>query len=376
MSNLSVLLREKIIFSVEIKKELGTPCARYEFEKELGTHGVSYYHHHLNQSKNQTKPTMKLVSRIAAFALTAVVGASALHAENNAAQQEDTQQAAAKKDYSTTNAVATGKDVKAPVVAAATTPTFTCLVSENYDSRYMFRGVDVLAGTGLLSTTFAPTWHITANDAITVPLWYATAVKSNKNASQYRELDVPINYLHTFDNGFSLGAGYTLYNYFNLPGGKRPSGTGIQNEVNVTGGYTKKVGDVTLNSSLTYYYELGTANQYTYGSINPGSSFLTPSLGASIPLNFIKKDGSVTFNPNTQYNFSFVYNTGQNNGATDYVSGANNWQFQLPVTWQVTKVWSVTGYWAYSYQGLGLTGVNSQTASSLGWAGCSIGASF
>ena len=65
-----------------------------------------------------------------------------------------------------------------------------------------------------------------------------------------------------------------------------------------------------------------------------------------------------------------------NNGATDYVSGANNWQFQLPVTWQVTKVWSVTGYWAYSYQGLGLTGVNSQTASSLGWAGCSIGASF
>jgi len=322
---------------------------------------------------------MKLVSRIAAFALTAVVGTSALHAENNAAQQEDAQQeAAAKKDYSTTNAVATGKDVKAPVVpvAATTTPTFTCLVSENYDSRYMFRGVDVLAGTGLLSTTFAPTWHITANDAISVPLWYATAVKSNKNASQYRELDVPINYLHTFDSGFSLGAGYTLYNYFNLPGGKRPSGTGIQNEVNVTGGYTKKVGDVTLNSSLTYYYELGTANQYTYGSINPGSSFLTPSLGASIPLNFIKKDGSVTFNPNTQYNFSFVYNTGQNNGATDYVSGANNWQFQLPVTWQVTKVWSVTGYWAYSYQGLGLTGVNSQTASSLGWAGCSIGASF
>ena len=326
----------------------------------------------LDQPTN-TKPPMKITTRVATFALAAFAATTSLKALNNAAVQEDSQQAAAAAtDYAVkkTATVSNGKDVKKVVVPEATaTPTFTCLVSENYDSRYMFRGQDVLAGTGLLSTTFAPTWHITANDAITVPLWFATAVAKNKNASQYRELDVPINYLHTFDNGLSLGAGYTLYNYFNLPGGKRPGGTGIQNEVNVTGGYSKKVGDVTLNSSLTYFYELGTANQYTYGSINPGSSFLTPSLGATIPLNFIKKDGSVTFNPNTQYNFSFVYNASQSG---DYVSGGNNWQFQLPVTWQITKVWSVTGYWAYSYQGLNLY----NTASSLGWAGCSVGASF
>ena len=326
----------------------------------------------LDQPTN-TKPPMKITTRVATFALAAFAATTSLKALNNAAVQEDSQQAAAAAtDYAVkkTATVSNGKDVKKVVVPEATaTPTFTCLVSENYDSRYMFRGVDVLAGTGLLSTTFAPTWHITANDAITVPLWFATAVAKNKNASQYRELDVPINYLHTFDNGLSLGAGYTLYNYFNLPGGKRPGGTGIQNEVNVTGGYSKKVGDVTLNSSLTYFYELGTANQYTYGSINPGSSFLTPSLGATSPLNFIKKDGSVTFNPNTQYNISFVYNPSQSG---DYVSGGNNWQFQLPVTWQITKVWSVTGYWAYSYQGLNLY----NTASSLGWAGCSVGASF
>lgn len=287
---------------------------------------------------------MKNTSRIAAVALTAFAAITAAKA---------------------------GSDTKNPVVAtnAPASPAFTFNASENYDSRYVFRGVDVLAGTGILSTTFAPTWHITANDAITAPLWFATAVKRNANASAYRELDVPVNYLHTFDSGFSLGAGYTLYNYFNLPGGNRPGGTGIQNEVNVTGGYSKKIGDVTLNSSLTYFYELGTANQYTYGSINPGSSFLTPSLGATIPLNFIKKDGSVTFNPNTQYNISFAYNPNQQ-GA--YVSGGNNWQFQLPVTWQVTKVWSVTGYWAYEYQGLNLYG----TANSFGWAGASVGASF
>jgi len=316
---------------------------------------------------------MKLITRVAAFALTAAAATTSLKALNNAAVQEDTQQAAvAAKDYSTTNkaTASSGKDVKKVVIPAeTTTPTFNCLVSENYDSRYMFRGVDVLAGTGLLSTTLAPTWHITANDTLTVPLWFATAVKQNANASAYRELDVPVNYLHTFDNGLALGAGYTMYNYINLPGGNRPGGTGIQNEVNVTGGYTKKVGDVTLNGSLTYYYELGTANQYTYGSINPGSSFLTPSLGASIPLNFIKKDGSITFNPNTQYNFSFAYNANQQG---KYVSGANNWQFQLPVTWQVTKLLSVTGYWAYSYQGLNLY----NTAPSLGWAGASVGLSF
>ena len=317
---------------------------------------------------------MKLTTRVATIAFAAFAASTALKAENNAAQQEDAQQAAAAdKDYSTTkkSTASTGKDVKKVVVPEqTTTPTFTCLVSENYDSRYMFRGVDVLAGTGILSTTFAPTWHITANDAITVPLWFGTAVKQNANASAYRELDVPINYLHTFDNGFSLGAGYTLYNYFNLPLAiGNVGGTAIQNEINVTAGYSKKVGDVTLNSSLTYYYELGTANQYSYGSINPGSSFLTPSLGATIPLNFLKKDGSITFNPNTQYNFSFVYNANQ---AGTYVSCANNWQFQLPITWQVTKVVSLTGYWAYSYQGLELY----NTGKSLGWAGASVGLSF
>jgi len=282
--------------------------------------------------------------------------------------------------FATITAAKAGSDTKNPIVTnAAASPAFTFNASENYDSRYMYRGVDVLAGTGILSTTFAPTWHITANDAVTVPLWYATAVAKNANASQYRELDVPVNYLHTFNNGFNLGAGYELYNYFNLPGGNRPGGTGIQNEVNVTAGYSKTfTNGISLNSSLTYYYELGTANQYTYGSINPGSSFLTPSLGATIPLNFIKKDGSVTFNPNTQYNFSFAYNTGSglSESGSPYVSGANNWQFQLPVTWQITKVWSVTGYWAYSYQGLGLTSLTQQTAQSLGWAGCSVGASF
>jgi len=289
---------------------------------------------------------MKLITHVATIALTAVAATSVLKAGE-----------------------ATGKDVKAPVVVAPASPLFTFTASENYDSRYMFRGIDVLAGTGILSTSFTPTWHITSKDTLSVPVWFGTAVKQNANASAYRELDVPVNYLHTFDSGFAVGAGYELYTYINLPGGNRPGGTGIQNEVNVTGSYTKTLFGIPVTGGLTYYYELGTANQYKYGSINPGSSFLTPSLSAAIPLNFIKKDGSITFNPNTQYNFSFAYNANQQG---KYVSGGNNWQFQLPVTWQITKLVSVTGYWAYSYQGLNLY----NTAPSVGWAGASVGLTF
>ena len=196
---------------------------------------------------------MKLITHVATIALTAVAATSVLKAGE-----------------------ATGKDVKAPVVVAPASPLFTFTASENYDSRYMFRGIDVLAGTGILSTSFTPTWHITSKDTLSVPVWFGTAVKQNANASAYRELDVPVNYLHTFDSGFAVGAGYELYTYINLPGGNRPGGTGIQNEVNVTGSYTKTLFGIPVTGGLTYYYELGTANQYKYGSINPGSSFLTP----------------------------------------------------------------------------------------------------
>jgi len=301
---------------------------------------------------------MKLIKHIATYAIAAVAYQAVLKADNTPS----------------TNSVAAGKDVKAPVApVAAASPMFTFNVSENYDSRYMFRGVDVLAGTGILSTTFAPTWHITANDAITVPLWFGTAVKSNAANSAYRELDVPINYTHAIGQ-WTLGVGYTLYNYFNAPSFcNKPAHQGEQNEVNetVSYAYTNSIG--TFTPSLTYYQELGTPVGYSYGSVNPGSSFLTPGLAAAIPLNFIKKDGSVTFNPNTQLNFGFRYN---GNASGQALSGLNNWQFQLPVSWQVTKVWSVTAYWAYSYQDAGLATGTISTGKSLGWAGASIGASF
>ncbi len=300
---------------------------------------------------NQTsiKPTMKLMTRVATIALTAVAATSSVKAGD-------------------TNAV--GKDVKAPIVAAPATSPFNLNVSENYDSRYMFRGVNVVPNTGILSTTFNPIWHITANDTLSVPLWYATAVgKTFPNGLQnYRELDVPVNYTHAIGN-WTLGAGYQLYVYINQPAATHPGGTGIQNEVNVNVAYTYKTGIVTWTPALYYYYELGTPYNYTYGSVNAGSSYLSPQLTASVPIT-----STITFNPNVQYNFSFAYNDGSyNNGAlTKPYTGANNVQVTLPVTWQITKIISLTGYAAYSYQGANLV----QTAPSTVWGGASVGLSF
>jgi hypothetical protein len=283
---------------------------------------------------------MKLMTRAAAIALTAVAATSSLHAGD-------------------------GKEAKAPVVAAPASPMFNLNVSENYDSRYMFRGVNVVPNTGIISTTFNPIWHITANDTLSVPLWYATAVGKtfNNGLQNYRELDVPVNYTHAIGN-WTLGAGYLLYTYYNLPGGTRPGGTGIQQEVDVNVAYTYKTGIVTWTPALAYYYELGTANNYTYSTINAGSSFLTPSLTASIPVT-----STITFNPNVQYNFSFAYN---DNTMNKPYTGANNVQVSVPVTWQATKILSLTAYVAYSYQGANLV----QTEPSTVWGGASVGLSF
>ena len=314
-----------------------------------------YINQDFNQSYLPTKPTMKLMTRVATVALAAVAATSSVKAGD-------------------TNTIATGKDVKAPVVAAAAaTSPFNLIVSENYDSRYMFRGVDILAGTGVLSTTFNPIWHITANDTLSVPLWFATAVKRNAAASRYREFDVPVNYTHAFGN-WTVGAGYLLYTYYNAPAFcNSPANQGVQNEANANVAYTFTNSIGTFTPSLNYFYEMGTPVGYKYGSINPGSSFLTPGFAAAIPLTFIKKDGTVTFNPNTQLNFGFRYN---GNAQGQALTGLNNWQLQLPVTWQITKIFSATAYWAYSLQTAGLATGTIATGRSLGWAGASIGASF
>jgi hypothetical protein len=307
---------------------------------------------------------MKIISCVSAIALMATAGTT-LKAD--------------------TNSVASGKNAKQPIPVEAPTPAFTGTLTAAYDSMYNFRGIDWIPNTGMFDFTFAPAWHITANDTLSMPLWFCVAVAQNNypqsyNSKPYTELDIPINYLHTFGN-FGLGCGYTMYNYFNYGfpkvqqqnpglGTYAPGGTGIQHEINVTANYTVKTGAVAWTPSLTYYYELGQAAPKSYASINAGSSFLTPALAAAVPL---YKD-IVSFNPVTQYNVSFGYNI---NTAGKKVYGFNNWQLVAPVTWKITSALSFTAYAAYTYQPDLMNSVTlTQTPISKFYCGASMGYAF
>jgi hypothetical protein len=372
---------------------------------------------------------MKHITRIATFALAAFAATTALKANNNAETQELTvlqnnfnntedSSVAAPAATGGKNVVSGGKKAVIPVVSSSV-PQFEGFVTMNYDSLYMFRGVNMMPNAGILSWTADAVWNITANDTISVPIWYGTAVGKTQSLDSarfssaehpgylspgyglqnFRELDIPIDYTHRMGN-WAIGGGYTLYSFYNAaprtfgngPASAQllrsvnnksnygPAQQAIMNEVNEHVAYTFKTPFGTITPSLTYFQQLGTSTDYSNGWVNAGSSYLSPSIASHIPLTFIKKDGSISFNPNTQLNYSFRYNNSYN---PNYIgqpgdvnpkpySGFNNWEFQLPVTWQVTKTWSVTGYWAYSFQNANLYG----TANSQGWAGCSVGASF
>ena len=238
-------------------------------------------------------------------------------------------------------------------------------VSSGYDSLYMFKGVNLQPNAGIYWVGVAPTWVITPRDTIQVPFWYATSVgKTIGGVNQnYREFDVPVNFNHTAGD-FSLGVGYHLFTYFNL-NGVNPGGTGIQNELAFSSSYKIRTGSLSWIPSLSYFYELGTSNHYSYGSINPGSGFLSPQLTLNVP---IYKD-LVTLNPFSQYNFSFGYNYNQQH---EYLWGGNNWQITAPVTWRINRILSLTGYVSYSYQCQSLIG----TAPDTFWAGGNVTLSF
>jgi len=366
---------------------------------------------------------MKHITRIATVAFAALAATTALKANNNAETQELTvlQNNFNNTDESSVAAPAApgGKNVVSDkkVVTPAVTPSlpqFEGFATMNYDSLYMFRGVNMIPNTGILSWTADAVWNVTANDTISLPIWYGTAV--GKTASlqngnnfgyqswgygmqNFRELDIPIDYTHKIGN-WAIGAGYTLYSFYNAAprngeplgtqtlrstsfknfgnGAKGPAQQAVMNEVNEHVAYTFKTPFGTITPSVAYFQQLGTSTDYSNGWINAGSSYLSPSIASHIPLTFIAKSGAVSFNPNTQLNYSFRYNNSYNpnyfgDGANPKpYTGFNNWEFQLPVTWQITKTWSATGYWAYSFQNANLYG----TANSQGWAGCSVGASF
>ena len=225
------------------------------------------------------------------------------------------------------------------VVEEEPTPWYSASLSTGYDSLYMFRGTNVLRtdggyGNGLWSTTASFTWNITENDFLTVGGWMAFGLG---NTDGYRELNVPVNYVHTFGD-LSLGLGYTFYYVF-------PNDAQFfANELNASAAYNIDLGFMSLTPAVTYFFNLGPDSDTGYGSVPVASSYLDLRVTGSIPV----IGEVVSVDPWVAFGLNFDYNTEPSNDGLTPFSGANNLEFGVSVPWQVNDVITLSGYVAYS----------------------------
>jgi hypothetical protein len=232
----------------------------------------------------------------------------------------------------------TGKTFKETVVVEEEpTPWYSASLSTGYDSLYMFRGVNVLRnsggyGNGLWSTTASFTWNISENDFLTVGGWMAFGLG---NAGGYRELNVPVNYVHTFGD-LSVGLGYTFYYTF-------PQGSQFfANEVNASAAYNFDLGFMSLTPSVTYFFNFGPDSDTGYGSVPVASSYLDLRVAGSIPV----IGDAVSIDPWVAFGLNFDYNT-ESTELTPF-SGANNLEFGIAIPWAINDVITLSAYGAYS----------------------------
>jgi hypothetical protein len=225
----------------------------------------------------------------------------------------------------------------------------------------MFRGTNVLRtgggyGNGLWSTTASFTWNITENDFLTVGGWMAFGLG---NTDGYRELNVPVNYVHTFGD-LSLGLGYTFYYVF-------PNDAQFfANELNASAAYNIDLGFMSLTPAVTYFFNLGPDSDTGYGSVPVASSYLDLRVNGSIPV--IKDVLSV--DPWAAFGLNFGYNL---DGNLQQFDGANNVEFGVALPWKVNDTITISGYVAYSYAFEDLYGI---TQPSTFWGGGKVAFAF
>ena len=244
-------------------------------------------------------------------------------------------------------------------------------LSTGWDSLYMFRGVNVLRfdqdgneqkyGSSLYWTQVNVSFMPTANDTITLGTWFAFGLTK----TNYKELDVTVNYVHTFGD-LAVGMGYTFYYYL--------ASDLYQNELNWTIAYTFHLpAGITLVPSIIYYLNLGPEFdnfESGTGAVETASSFLVARLDAGIP---IYKD-IISLAPWFAFGTSFDFNaqTADNSRGFDFYTGANNIEVGIGLPIKINDVITVYGYGAYSYQWQSLVGTEPSTF----WGGAKITFSF
>jgi hypothetical protein len=244
-------------------------------------------------------------------------------------------------------------------------------LSTGWDSLYMFRGVNVLRfdqdgneqtyGSSLYWTQLNVSFMPTANDTITLGTWFAFGLTK----TNYKELDVTVNYVHTFGD-LAVGMGYTFYYYL--------ASVLYQNELNWTIAYTFHLpAGITLVPSVIYYLNLGPEFdnfERGTGAVETASSFLVARLDAGIP---IYKD-IISLAPWFAFGTSFDFNaqTADNSRGFNFYTGANNIEVGIGLPIKINDMITVYGYGAYSYQWQSLVGTEPSTF----WGGAKVTFSF
>ncbi len=230
-------------------------------------------------------------------------------------------------------------------------------LSTGWDSLFMFRGVNVIRngldyGSSLYWTDLSVTFNLTENDFITVGTWMAFGL----NKTNYKELDVYVDYTHTIGN-LALSFGYIFYDVL--------SGPFYSHELNWKIAYTIELpAGITVTPAVVYYLNLGPDTADT-GIADQGSSFLQARIDAGIP---IYKD-IVSIEPWVAFGASFGYNF-QEDGST--LTGVNNLEVGIGIPIKVNDVITVYGYGAYSAQWEDLAGTRPSTF----WGGGKVTFSF
>jgi len=262
------------------------------------------------------------------------------------------------------------------VVQEEAKPAWNASLSTGWDSVYMFRGVNVLRGytnprsddqNSISWVAGNIGYNLTDSDSISIGAWMGTGLS---DANSFRELDIPINYVHTIGD-LSLGLGYQLYSVWDDASTTTGQG-GIDqqfaHELSVSAAYNIKVGSATLTPSVTYFYNLGPDNDTgsTNGVYDATTSYLSLRLDGSIPVL-----SNVSLNPYVGYGANFSQNT--KNADLNQFNGGNNVEYGLAVPVKINDTITVSGYVA---QSIALENLNNSTRQCTTWGGAKVTFSF
>lgn len=250
-----------------------------------------------------------------------------------------------------------GSDKSFKSIDPAPAPWWSATLSTGWDSLYMFRGVNQLAGfqgygSSISWTSAALTFNPGTNDSLEIGTWSAFGLSE----SDYKEIDATAVYTHTFGN-LSVSLGYALYAVLNAANGL------YSHELSAAAAYELRCGPLKLTPGLEYDFNAGPAPG-NRGYVEQGSSYLQLRVDGEIS---ICRD-RVSLAPWAAAGFNFRYNTTEKTGTPSPFVGANHAEFGISVPVAVTAAVSVTPYVAYSYQWNQLTGTRPDTF----WGGAAV----